>query len=48
MASGTRNLAFGLLRCSTTVPAESAQVFHYNNTFRFEGERILPGYYLAR
>ncbi|KAI4272186.1 MAG: hypothetical protein LQ337_005469 [Flavoplaca oasis] len=38
MASGTRDLAFGLLRCSTVVAAESAQVFYYNNTFRFEGE----------
>ncbi|KAL8857844.1 MAG: hypothetical protein Q9178_005600 [Gyalolechia marmorata] len=38
MASGTRHLALGLLRCSTTVAVESAQVFYHNNTFRFEGE----------
>ncbi|KAL8916004.1 MAG: hypothetical protein Q9172_006514 [Xanthocarpia lactea] len=38
MASGTRNLALGLLRCSTTVAVESAQVFYHNNTFRFEGQ----------
>ena len=42
MASGTRNLALGLLRCSTTVAVESAQVFYHNNTFRFEGQH---GYY---
>ncbi|KAL8657132.1 MAG: hypothetical protein Q9226_002228 [Calogaya cf. arnoldii] len=38
MAFGTRNPAFGLLRCNTIVAAESSQVFYHNNTFRFEGE----------
>ncbi|KAL8947373.1 MAG: hypothetical protein Q9222_006339 [Ikaeria aurantiellina] len=37
-ASSIRNLALGLLRCSTTIAVESAQVFYHNNTFRFEGE----------
>ncbi|KAL8880126.1 MAG: hypothetical protein Q9192_008087 [Flavoplaca navasiana] len=38
MASSRRNLALGLLRCSTTVAAESAQLFYSRNTFRFEGD----------
>lgn len=37
MASSTRHLALGLLRCSTTVAAESARVFYRGNLFRFTG-----------
>ncbi|KAL8895359.1 MAG: hypothetical protein Q9207_008204 [Kuettlingeria erythrocarpa] len=37
MTSSTRNLALGLLRCSTTVAAESARVFYRGNLFRFTG-----------
>ncbi|KAI4185939.1 MAG: hypothetical protein LQ346_005783, partial [Caloplaca aetnensis] len=38
MASSTRDLALGLLRCSTTVAAESAPVFYRGNVFRFCGD----------
>ncbi|KAL8879058.1 MAG: hypothetical protein Q9198_003259 [Flavoplaca austrocitrina] len=38
MASSRRNLALGLLRCSTIVAAESAQFFYSRNTFRFQGD----------
>ncbi|KAL9608067.1 MAG: hypothetical protein Q9204_009265 [Flavoplaca sp. TL-2023a] len=38
MASSRKNLALGLLRCSTTVAAESAQFFYSRNTFRFQGD----------
>ncbi|CAL8574976.1 hypothetical protein XPA_000922 [Xanthoria parietina] len=34
--SSTQNLALGLLRCSTTVATESAQIFYSNNSFRFQ------------
>ncbi|KAL9034221.1 MAG: hypothetical protein Q9180_005526 [Flavoplaca navasiana] len=37
--SATRSkLALGLLRCSTNIAAESAQIFYSHNTFYFEGE----------
>lgn len=38
MVSSTRGLALGLLRCSTTVAAESARVFYHGNAFRFCGD----------
>ncbi|KAL8918396.1 MAG: hypothetical protein Q9208_007366 [Pyrenodesmia sp. 3 TL-2023] len=38
MVSSTRDLALGLLRCSTTVAAESARVFYEGNVFRFCGD----------
>lgn len=34
--SSTQNLALGLLRCSTTVATESAQIFYSKNSFRFQ------------
>ncbi|KAL8830859.1 MAG: hypothetical protein Q9170_005542 [Blastenia crenularia] len=38
MSRSTRSLALGLLRCCTTVAAESAHVFYHNNMFRFYGD----------
>ncbi|KAL8668457.1 MAG: hypothetical protein Q9168_006912 [Polycauliona sp. 1 TL-2023] len=36
MVSAARDLAPGLLRCNTTVAAETAEIFYRRNTFRFQ------------